>query len=894
MRIALYPLQGLLVLSLVALCIGGAQRVWANESEESVDLVIPAQSLKTALVLFSQQTHIQVVADAQQIDNAHSEGVNGRIPAKDGLARLLAGTSFTYRLVGETTVVIVNLPALKNPAADTSSGRRTAVAKPSADDVISSNLNTVVVTGTRELNRKARDSISPINVISAAALQATGATDLRDALDRLLPSLTYQSQANDLGALTNSVQLLGLSPDQVLVLVNGKRRHTTANLYADNGPLQGSAPVDLDLIPISAIGHIEVLRDGAAAQYGSDAIAGVINIILKSSNRGGAVIGDTGQYYKSDGYSVGAAEDSGLRLGDNGFLHVSAEFRHDNHTVRSGPDSSTGIVDDLIFGNPAVGRELVAFNSAYTLDEVVELYAFGTFGHRDAKAYENYRLPDIAPSVYPNGFSPQEMIDEEDFSMTAGMRGDLAAWHYDLSTTYGGDHDAFGLTESINTTLLVPNPLTGTDGSPTSFHIASFGLLQWTNNLDISRLLEIGLPTPLNAAFGAEYRHESYEVGSGDISSYYDGGAQGFQGLNPGNTGLYLRNNHAAYLDLAQNLTSRWQLDLAGRYEYYTDFGDTLNGKLSMRYDFNSRLALRATLSNGFRAPSLPQEHFSDLNVTPTGASGQLAANSPAAAILGARNLRPEKSTNFSIGGVGEPFRDLHITLDAYQIDIRNRIIDGGNYTGAVALSALAANGITLPSGLDTADVSARYFSNGIDTLTQGFDFTADYRSDFGRWGVIDWDLGLNLNRTRLTRLGLDGNGNPLLNAQGIGVYTSETPRSKIIAGGVWRNNEWDVILHEKRYGTSSGEDTYEAGPDIFSTTVFYHSVDPPRYLTDLEVGYQFTARFRWALGANNLLNAYPKGLPADVRYLGAPQYDEFTGAGINGGYYYTRLTYKF
>jgi iron complex outermembrane recepter protein len=752
-------------------------------------------------------------------------------------------------------------------------------------------LDEVVVTGTRQLNVKARDSVAPIDVIPASALVATGATDLRDALERTLPSLNRLSFGGDLGNLTDSIQLRGLSPDHVLILVNGKRRHTTASIYADGGPLQGSAPVDIDLIPISAIDHIEVLRDGAAAQYGSDAIAGVINIILKFSDHGGDASVTTGQYYQGDGFTGDAGVDGGLALGDGGFLHLSADYLHHDHSVRSGPDSRTSVVDNDIFGDPLINRSSVAYNAGKSFaNDAVEVYSFATYAHRDAESYENYRLPTVLPAVYPSGFSPQETIAENDFSVTAGVKGnDLLGWHWDLASTYGSDDDHFGLVDSGN-----PSLFTATGSTPTTFDIASFKNSQWTNNLDLVRPFDIGLAGPINVAVGAEWRRDTYKVGAGEPDSYIDGGSQSFQGLAPVNAGSYARSNYAGYVDLAANPLAHWQVDLAGRYEHYTDFGRTTNGKFSTRYDFSPRLALRATVSNGFRAPSLAQEYFSDLNVSPTGASGQLAAHSPAATLLGATQLKPEKSNNFSLGLVAEPIEHLNTTLDAYLITIKNRIIDGGTYAGTQAINALAANGITLPPGIDPADVSAVYFSNGADTKTYGADFTADYRSDFGDFGAIDWDAGANYNRTVITRIGLDGNGNPLLNAQTASYLATAQPQSKIILGGTWRQAGWLASLHEIRYGKSIQQDSYYTGPNAFSITTFYQSVNNPKYVTNLEAGYEWTSGFSWVVGANNLFDVYPKELPPAQRYIGAALYDASTGLGIDGGYYYTRVAYKF
>jgi iron complex outermembrane receptor protein len=750
-------------------------------------------------------------------------------------------------------------------------------------------IDSVIVTGTREANVKARDSSAPIDVLPAAALEATGATDLRDALERVLPSLNHAAFGGDYGALTDTVQLRGLSPDHVLILINGKRRHTTANIYADQGPLQGSAPVDLDLIPLSAIDHIEVLRDGAAAQYGSDAIAGVINIILKSADHGGNITANAGNYYDGGGVTAGGGADVGTGLGDDGFLHLSADYRHHNHSIRSGTDTRTGVVDNDIFGDPEVERESVAYNAGKSLaGDAVEVYSFATYAHRDGQSYENYRLPTIIPTVYPHGFSPQATIDENDYGATLGIKGDqLLGWHWDLSSTYGGDGDGLGLINSGNPALAAA----GT--TPTSFHIANFNITQWTNTLDLVRPFEVGLATPLSVALGGEWRRETYKIRPGDPASYEDGGAQSEQGLSPVNAGAYSRSNSAGYVDLAAELVPHWQVEVAGRFEHYTDFGNTTSGKLSTRYDFTPRFALRGTVSNGFRAPSLAQEFYAALGVSPTGASGQIAAGSPAAKALGAGTLQPEKSVNFSVGAVTEPLDGLHATLDAYYIRITNRIVDGGSYAGEQAIDALEANGVTFPPGIDPADVTAVFFSNGADTKTYGVDLTVDYLSDFAEFGTVNWDAAVNYNRTLLTRLGLDGNGNPLLDAAQIADLTSTSPESKIIVGGIWKQAGWIASLHEIRYGKSVSLDQYYTGPDAFSITTFYDSVNQPKYVTNLELGYGWS-HLQWVLGANNLFNIYPKELPPAQRYLGTGLYDGYTGVGINGGYYYTRLTYSF
>lgn len=746
----------------------------------------------------------------------------------------------------------------------------------------------VVVTGTRDTRRSADESLSPIDVISAKDLQRTGQTDLRDALVKLLPSVNRLAQAGDAANLTSALTLRGLSPNHVLLLINGKRRHTSANISADPGAQQGATPVDLDLIPVSAVDHIEVLRDGAAAQYGSDAIAGVINVILKSSAQGGNVIVNSGQYYKGDGFTLGSSADIGLPLGEDGFVHLSAETKRHDHSVRSAPDERTGTLVNRTLGDPQSRREAFGLNAGLALSTTTELYAFGSVAHRDGESVQNYRLPSRLPQLYPDGFSPVETSNEQDGSLTAGVRGEqLAGWRWDLSGTYGVDNVKIGMRDSANTDLYA-----ATGATPTSFHLASYKNTQWGVNLDVARPFDVGLPAPLSVALGTEYRRETYDVGAGDAASSYGSGAQALPGLSAISAGKHDRNISAAYADLSTKLGPQWEAELAARHERYSDAGNTTNAKLSARYQASARYALRGTLSTGFRAPSLAQEYYTSLAVSPTTAGGQLAVNSVAARSLGASALKPEKSRSFNLGLVAQPWDKFNLTLDAYRIEIRDRIIQGGTYTGTTAINALTAAGISLPTGLSS--VSASYFANGVDTRTQGVDVVATYTTNLGA-GRIDWDLGANVNTSSILRTATDTNGRPLLNAQQAGYLTTSTPKNKVIVGGVWSQGPWGVSLHATRYGKTATEATFYSGPNIYSTSVFNHIENAPRTLTDLEVRYAVSKQLQLALGANNLFDVYPSKVPAASRYLGVYQYDTAASqTGFNGGYYYVRASYTF
>jgi iron complex outermembrane receptor protein len=780
-------------------------------------------------------------------------------------------------------------PAITRPAEQQSAARQAGATSTVQQD-------TVVVTGTRT-STKASQSLTPVDVISGAQLQATGQSNLRDALVQLSPSITRETYAGDTAQLTDALSLHGLTPDHVLVLVNGKRRHTTANIALDGGLNEGSTGVDIDTIPVGLIDHIEILRDGASAQYGSDAIAGVINIILKTNSHGGTLQTTNGQTYAGDGFKNGESANIGLNLGDQGFLDLAAEYDRQNHTVRTGPDDYFGTFQpgrgyyNPIEGNPASTRESVGFNAGYYLGDDVELYGFGTYAHRDAEAYQNYRPPFVLPEVYPNGFVPTETVNENDYSITSGIKGqNLFGWSWDLSTTYGGDHEVIGMDNSANTGLYAAEGYT-----PTSFHLATVSNTQLTNNLDFSRAFHLPLlPAPVNVSVGVEQRRETYSVGAGDEASYIDGGSQALPGLAPVSASDNSRNVVGTYIDLSTHLAPKWTVDLAGRFEHYSDVGDTTNGKISTRYDFTPQIAVRGSVSSGFRAPSLAEEYYSNVNESPASVSGLLAANSAAAKLIGGQPLKPEESTNYNLGFVLTPAKDLHLTIDAYQIDIRNRIVEGGTASGEAAIAAMEAAGLSVPSSIPASAVSASYFTNGASTRTRGLDFTGTYHTSFGAYGQVDWDLGVNLNTTSVTHVATGANGQPELNAQQIGWLSTSTPKNKIIIGGTWRLDKWGVSLHETRFGSTSSEETYIVGPNAFSTTQFIHFENAARYVTDLEVRYDVTKKFQIAVGANNLFNVYPTKLPYEAQLEGA-QYDAFASTiGEDGGFYYLRARYTF
>ena len=818
-----------------------------------------------------------------------------------------AAATATGAAVAAPAAIVATQPAAY--AAATPSAARTTVSSNDAGE-------SVIVTGTRNLGKKARDSTSPIDVISAATLTRSGQTNLSDQLNRTDPSISIQAYGADTQALVAAIRLRGLSPNDVLVLIDGKRRHPTSNITADAGPEQGATPVDLNMIPAAAIDHIEILRDGAAAQYGSDAIAGVVNIIMKKGTQGGSATAYTGaDAYNGDGWQYQLDADHGFAFGNDGYVHVGAQVYHTDHFVTQTVDDrssaftpggfTTPANSNKINGLPEETRETLSIDFGKTLVQDVfggiEGYGLVTYGHRHSEAYENYRVPSKIPTIYPDGFSPLETDEENDFAATLGVKADdFYGFHVDLSTTYGQDGTAIGNKNTGNPYLATST--VSIDGyppgfTPTTVLAQSQTNAQWTNNLDFTRPFTAFGKT-MNFAFGAEERSEVYALGAGSPASTVGGGTQGFAGLLPANAGRFSRNVWAGYLDYDVHPLKHWDIDFAGRFEHYTDAGDTENGKISSRYDFTKWFALRGTISNGFRAPTLAEENYSSLNVSPTGASGILATTSKGAQSIGAVPLKAERSTNASAGIVLQPLSNLSVTADVYQINIRDRIVGAGGETGAAAETAIALTGASLPVGIQTNDISAYYFANGASTRTQGMDINVNYFTDFRQYGTVTWTAGIDLNRTRLHHNGTDAFGKPFLTAQGISYLTTAAPRSKIILDAFWKIGRFDVNLRQTRYGQTTDDVTYEdLAPAAlqFSGSQFAEFKNAPEWLTDLEVGYQITPRLHFAIGANDLFDVKPRRLPLELSYLNVAYYDQTSSTvPINGGFYYGRLNIKF
>ncbi|MFL6856397.1 MAG: TonB-dependent receptor plug domain-containing protein [Allosphingosinicella sp.] len=881
--------------------------------------------------------------------------------------------------------------------------------------------NAIVVTGTRRNDRTVADSPVPVDVIGADAITNTGATETNRILNQLVPSFNFpQPSIADGSDALRPATLRGLSPDQTLVLINGKRRHVAALLNINGTVGRGSAAVDLNLIPGLAISRIEVLRDGAAAQYGSDAIAGVINIQLKNSSHDGRASVTYGKYISTidnvanitglqlaaggqpqldptdnryflanangeikahDGTMITSAVNFGLPLGERGYVNTTIEYRYREATNRSGFDlrpnynRPTAAFDareatfnrrEFRFGDPKTRDTNVFINAGFEVAPDWEIYGFGSYSHRDAVSAANYRQANnsanrdwstIAPNVAanagnfvaltPDGFLPLIDTDLDDYSATLGVRGDVGGWKTDLSIGRGHDSFDYAVHDTVNASF---GPASQRD-----FDAGGLRYGQTIANLDLSKEFGIGFAKPLSVAFGTEYRSEDFKIRPGDLQSYAIGpffraafvttaancaaqqgvftvatglcsfpgrqapaGAQGFPGIPANSATDVNRHSWAAYAELDTDPIEGLTTTIAGRYEHYSDFGDTWNGKFAARWEIVQGFALRGSVSNGFRAPSLQQQYFTTTSTNFIGGLpvdiSTVAVGSPVALALGSSPLKPEKSVNASLGFTANPFRGFTLTVDAYSIKIKDRIVLTENLGAAgsgTAAQNAAVKAILDANGFNSVG-AARFFINGLDTTTHGIDVVAAYHlrtADVGNWTLT---AAYNYNKTKIDRR-LNNLG-PLAQIPGLVLFgrvegirfTDGQPRDKVVFSADGNVGDFGLTARLTRYGkvVSPGA----AAPIATPLSLTAYGPDDiflrAKWIADLELRWKAGDRAEFAIGANNLFDTYPDRspfgarpasvggvYPANQEYI---PYSIFSPFGFNGRYLYGRMSINF
>jgi iron complex outermembrane receptor protein len=665
-----------------------------------------------------------------------------------------------------------------------------------------------VVIGSRARHTAAEELAVPVDVFPAERLQQQGTMETSVILQSVAPSINFPRQSvTDAGDIVRPFTLRGLSPDHTLVLVNGWRRHQTALVNNFTyGMGAGSSGVDLNALPASAVDRIEVLRDGASAQYGSDAIAGVVNLVIKEGEFTPFLNGDAGRYttndYPDDGTTVNANGGWGLKLG-RGSLGIFGEFRDRQPTNRAWADpfedAGTGVVDSIVNGkviqkrNPVpqpnhhwgdgLEKDALGFaNFRLPLNDggTSEIYSFGGYSHRDGSGNAYRRYAGNARNwreLYPLGFLPTFSGVATDYSAAGGLRGLVAGWSYDLGGEFGHNHFDYDMTTTNNASLgpcldvpCAPGPdgVLGTADDPgipnqLAFFAGRVLREELVTGANIARPVNVGLPAPLNLAFGAAFRRERYVIREGEPASYINGfhldqdsaavapsGSSGFPGFKPSDATDRHRTNFGFYADAETNLTRQVLANIAGRFERYSDFGSRVTGKAALRLQPSRRLILRAAASTGFRAPGLSQVAFSKVVTNVIAGNfvevGIFPVDHPAALALGSKPLQEETSFNFSGGLAVSPTENVTITADFFHIRINNRILLGATFDDSVSQALVAAAGVTGIGGV-------QYFTNGLDTRTQGVDITANMRVPAGGGSTLDLNAAVNYTKNKIIRV---------------------------------------------------------------------------------------------------------------------------------------------
>lgn len=957
--------------------------------------------------LFSLSAFAQRATVSGKItDKKTKDAITARInvpSAKTGAVAKADGT-YSLSLPAGTHQLIVTFPLYKTikKSVTVAAGDNQTLDIQMEEDLVG--LSEIVVLGTRRADRTVVESPVPIDIVPAQEMRQSGMTETNQMIQMVVPSFNFPRPAIADGTdALRPATMRGLGPDQTLVLVNGKRRHTTALVHVNGTVGRGSTGVDLNAIPANMIERIEVLRDGAAAQYGSDAIAGVINVILRK-DLGLSVNATGGQTTRNDGRVAQVGANYGIGLPNGGYLHFGGEYRFRDSTNRTGVDIRRMMPDTIAGSRPADWaaddprrvnhwqgdsrtHDIGGFiNGMLPISENMSAYLFGGYTYRESEAYGFFRTPRDARNiydVYPNGFLPQIFVRSTDFSGGAGVKGEVGGWNYDASIVYGGNSFNFNVRNSINASLGA--------SSPRNFDCGTLGYNQGSINIDISRGFDLGLAKPLNLAFGSELRLENYTITAGQPESWWNQpgnvgaqaitvgpgaardtilngvtvrlpastttirnfvpivnripfsqesrggipapGAQVFPGFRPTDATNQSRSNVSVYLDTETELIQGWNIGAAARFENYSDFGSLLTWKAATRYEFIPGLALRGAIATGFRAPSLQQQFFratstNFINGIPFDIS-TFPASSQAGQAFGAPQLKAETSLNLSGGITFDAIENLSVSVDYYNIAVKDRVTLSGNFTGDSVVAILARNGVLGVGG-------GRFFTNNLDTRTQGLDVIIRYGFNLGDAGNLRLTAAFNWNETKIERLadapaplkrlegvtgGIpgvlrpDGTLNPsnsLFDRNELIRLELGQPRTNLNLMAQYNVGKFAAMVRSMRFGEVTVVNQIGV-PQLDQVT-------SGLFVTDIDLGYEIVQGLRLAVGANNVFDVmpqewtlwqsipqhpslpmarvpFPMGVPANqgvgtngtvFKYpaLGAPW-------GMGGRYIYARLTFS-
>jgi iron complex outermembrane receptor protein len=792
-----------------------------------------------------------------------------------------------------------------------------ALAQAAPETAQSGEVEELIVTGTAAKDRTVLDSPVPIDLLSAEDLARTGAVsdELGQALAAVAPSFNFPRQSNSgTSDHVRAGQLRGLSPDQLLVLVNGKRRHGSAVVNSETKIGRGTAAVDFNTIPLSAVERVEILRDGAGAQYGSDAVAGVINVLFDEDPDRTDIEASFGAHVTHheptdrdirDGETFTLNASTGFALPGEGFLRIGGEFEDRNKTNRAGFDLVPFFEDpanaylagrrSYTMGDPNSRAYGLWFNGEALFGEV-SFYGFGTFSNRDTRgggAFFRYPISDDnVLAIYPDGYRPHTRADDLDFSFTFGAEYDVEAFTLDTSVSYGRDELDFGVSNSLNPSFGL--------ASPTKFHSGEYVNDQLGVNVDATREIAVAaFDGPLTLLLGVGYRRETYETTRGDLASYEAGpfagcpvlpcsiGAQAGPGLTPLDEVELDRNVVSLYVDTAAEVVEDVLVDLAVRYEHYSDFGSEVTGKLSAAWTLADALTLRGAVSNSFRAPGVQQVGYSDTSTTFGPASSLVRVrtvrpNTDIGRAVGARKLDAEKSFNASLGATYS-IGAFDASVDLFHVQIDDRITLSEQFSGP----GIAGIVNPLPGGAGIEGV--RYFANAVDTKTQGVDVVLAYAQE-----LLGGDLGLDLSfsyadteieRYAPTPAVIAGLGFRLVGSEETNTLETAAPDSKLVLTGDWSNEDLTLLARFTRHGSTKR---------VFAFDPAARQRYGPELQLDLEASYRFLERFTVALGAVNVTDNYPDESGFLINFFDNFPYDVLSPIGVNGRYVYTRLSVSF
>lgn len=804
-------------------------------------------------------------------------------------------------------------------------------------------LDAVVIVGNRSKPRSVLTSVVPIDNIQTSELKLTGQPTLDKMLAYKVPSFNSTNQTvSDATAHFDPADLRGLGPSRTLVLINGKRKNQSALVYINDTPGKGEVGVDLKSIPAAAVERVEVLRDGASAQYGSDAIAGVINMVLKEGYEYSTVNLDGGVTTEGDGFNIGANVNTGVKVGDKGgFLNLTAGYYHQDTTNRAGEPG-----DDVLFGvqaddsdwgdwlaaNPDLGMtigqpQIDKYDAFYNFglplnDGKMKFYTFGGLTYREGTSYAVYRTPYWVPDpsnllhdagTEYQGFQPTFETTITDNNHTVGLEFSALGFDVDVSGTYGRN----GVDYMVNNSL---NPALGAQ-SPTSFEVGGYAFSNTILNLDVSR----NLNDLVSIAFGAEYKEDLFSSKAGQEESYVDGGAQSFPGLQPSNEVSESRSNLGAYASIDYEATDKLLVTGAARYENFSDFGDNTSWKLGGRYILgDNRGAIRASVGTGFRAPSLHQIYLSNVQTLVSGGtiSNQGTFNNVDPIIregLEVPQLTAETSNNISAGITYKITPQFSIAIDGYQIEVEDRVV----FSGEIGFDGEEGTNPVEQILLDNSITSLKIFTNAVDTKTQGVDIVANYRNMEIGSGTLNATFAANFNKTEITNEDVDPttaglqveapgligeNGYDILNRKEQSRIESSRPQTKMLLGLDYQLDKFNVALNNTYFGevtwqhSNNGLNGAPLGPGGSSLPVADSDYDQTfggKVITDLIIRYDFSSAINARISINNLLNVYPDEIDTKGDFVtdlgGRFKYPwEVNQFGFNGTMVSVGLQYRF